>query len=174
MTVAFVDVCSFEEGGTTSKLHRLALRGKAHHDPALPEVLSSPSDRVHGWAWCWSPVPLIEKSTVDQKNNVQCESCELCFIWGIMRAVAWEAALQIALRNWPHCGPQHQGHSAISYAMLGQWPKALGQCLLQHHQPMWVQDTDLPLCFHSPRMSPTYLGWRSTPMYTGSRTNTTV
>ena len=46
MSVAFVDVCSFEEVGTTFKLCRLALRGKAHHHPALPEVPGSPSDGV--------------------------------------------------------------------------------------------------------------------------------
>ena len=35
---------------------------------------------------------------VDLKN-AQCESCELSFIWGKMRTIAWETAFQLALRN---------------------------------------------------------------------------
>ena len=34
-----------------------------------------------------------------EKKNAQFESCELSFIWGKMRTIAWEAAFQIALRN---------------------------------------------------------------------------
>ena len=30
---------------------------------------------------------------------MQCERCELSFIWGKMRTVAWETAPQIALRD---------------------------------------------------------------------------
>ena len=33
------------------------------------------------------------------KKNVQRESCELSFIWGKMRTIAWETAFRIALRN---------------------------------------------------------------------------
>ena len=36
---------------------------------------------------------------VDQKKKAQCESCELSFIWGKMRAAAWEIEAQIALRS---------------------------------------------------------------------------
>jgi len=48
MSVAFVDVCTFEEVSTTSKLYRLALRWKARDHSVLPEILDSPSGRVHG------------------------------------------------------------------------------------------------------------------------------
>ena len=33
------------------------------------------------------------------KKDVQLESCELSFVWGRMRTVAWEAASLIALRD---------------------------------------------------------------------------
>ena len=32
-------------------------------------------------------------------KKMQCENCELSFIWGKMRTIAWETAFQIALRN---------------------------------------------------------------------------
>ena len=34
-------------------------------------------------------------------KNVQCESCELSFIWAKMRIAIWETAPQIAVRNCP-------------------------------------------------------------------------
>ena len=33
------------------------------------------------------------------KKDAQLESCELSFIWGKMRTVAWETAPKTALRN---------------------------------------------------------------------------
>ena len=36
---------------------------------------------------------------VSTKKDVQLESCELSFIWGKMRIVAWGTIPQIALRN---------------------------------------------------------------------------
>ena len=33
------------------------------------------------------------------EKNAQRESCELSFIWGKMRTIAWETSFQIALRN---------------------------------------------------------------------------
>ena len=41
---------------------------------------------------------LFLQHTVNWKNT-QHESCELSFIWGIMRTIALEAAFQITLRN---------------------------------------------------------------------------
>ena len=38
-------------------------------------------------------------SFVDWKKKVQRESCELSFIWGKVRTIAWETAFQITLRN---------------------------------------------------------------------------
>ena len=37
---------------------------------------------------------------VDFKKNAQCECGELSLIGGKMRAAAWDAALQVALRNY--------------------------------------------------------------------------
>lgn len=81
MSVSFVDVCTFEEVGTTSKLYRLALRGKAHHHPALPGF------------WAHHLVDFMDnldaevqyhllKSIVGRKNNAQHEDCELLFHLG--------------------------------------------------------------------------------------------
>ena len=38
--------------------------------------------------------------TVSTKKDVRLENCELSFIWGKMRTTAWEAASQIALRDF--------------------------------------------------------------------------
>ena len=51
----------------------------------------------------WSPVkgrksilgPSMVSITVDLKQDVQLESCELNFIWGKMRTAAQEAALKL-------------------------------------------------------------------------------
>ena len=40
-----------------------------------------------------------QKKGLLTKKNVQCESCELSFIWDKMRTAAWEMAPQKALRN---------------------------------------------------------------------------
>ena len=34
------------------------------------------------------------------EKNVQCESCELSFIWAKLRTVAWEIASQLVLRSF--------------------------------------------------------------------------
>ena len=49
-------------------------------------------------------------------KNAQCESCKLRFIWGKMRTIAWETALQIALRN---CSKGAGGKVSI-YESLGR------------------------------------------------------
>ena len=41
---------------------------------------------------------LFLQNTVNWKNT-QHESCDVSFIWGIMRTIVWEAAFQITLRN---------------------------------------------------------------------------
>ena len=42
---------------------------------------------------------LVFASLVLSKNNTQCESCELSFIWGKVRMIAWDTVSWIALRN---------------------------------------------------------------------------
>ena len=37
---------------------------------------------------------------VTEKKKARCESCELSFIGGKVRTIAWETASQIALRNF--------------------------------------------------------------------------
>ena len=48
------------------------------------------------------------------KNKTQHKSCELYFIWGKMRTIAWETASQRALRN---CSKEVRGEGSM-YAIL--------------------------------------------------------
>ena len=43
--------------------------------------------------------PLL--GVLTEKKIVQCESCELSFIWGTVRPRAWDTASQRALRSCP-------------------------------------------------------------------------
>ena len=52
-----------------------------------------PKRHILGGPFC---SPLFPLST---ENNAQHESCELSFIWGIMKIIALETAFLIALRN---------------------------------------------------------------------------
>ena len=42
---------------------------------------------------------LVFASLVLSKNNTQCESCELSFIWGKVRMIAWDTVSWIALEE---------------------------------------------------------------------------
>ena len=42
---------------------------------------------------------LLTEMPVDLKENAQCESYELSFIWGNMKTAAWETEPQIVLRD---------------------------------------------------------------------------
>ena len=41
----------------------------------------------------------LKRKNCRLKNKAQRESCDLSFIWGKMRTIAWETASQIVLRN---------------------------------------------------------------------------
>ena len=52
------------------------------------------------------------------KKGVQHESCELSFIWGKMRAAAWETAPQIALRG---CSKEAVGRRKVNRGVKCNW-----------------------------------------------------
>ena len=52
--------------------------------------------------------------SVDWKKKAQHESCELSFIWGKMRNIAWETAFQMVLRN---CSKEVVGKVSAIYMM---------------------------------------------------------
>ena len=60
------------------------------------------------------------------KENAQCKSCELSFIGGKKKTVAWERAPQIALRN---CSAEAGGKSSM-HVILVKWGG--GTCIETH------------------------------------------
>ena len=51
-------------------------------------------------------------SHLSTEKNAQPESCELSFLWGTRRTIAWETASQIALRT---CSEEVTGKVSIIY-----------------------------------------------------------
>ena len=48
-----------------------------------------------------NPLKTFCKPVLTKKKHAQHKRCELSFIWGKMRTIAWETASQIVLRNYP-------------------------------------------------------------------------
>ena len=62
------------------------------------------------------------------KKDVQCESCELSFIWGKMRIAAQEIALQLVLRD---CSKEAVGEGQL---------EDFGEGGVQCHQVFTLQE----------------------------------
>ena len=59
-------------------------------------------------------------------SNAQHESCELSFIWGKMRTIAWEIAFQVVLRN---CSKEVVGKVKIYVTLVkGKYMKSSYFC----------------------------------------------
>ena len=63
-------------------------------------------------------------SLCQRKEKVQCESCELSFVWGKIRTRAWETAFQMALKN---CS-QDKSRKVQCYV----WPQWRGVHITKH------------------------------------------
>ena len=57
----------------------------------------------------------MDENVVDRKKKAQHENCELSFIWGKMRTIAWETAFQISLRN---CSREVGGRSMLYMTLV--------------------------------------------------------
>ena len=93
------------------------------------------------WPWVsWiagnslSSEPPGEAILLSAKNNAQCESWELSFIWGKMRSIAWKTAFQLTLRSSSKAAA---GRSYMQFSWRGCVPSSSWLYKSQLHKS-WV------------------------------------